>query len=609
MTAILEGQLDDAFDRIPGADRPQTWRVEHRVFPDDRLILTDDGQVRVFRRFEWWVRWAYLGLIVLAPLLVTSLWAVPLYLAASVIANSHGYNEAPAPACTEITTDRVHGTVGITLLLALVPGIVQVITAFPHWTVTLLCGAALGIVATDIYLQDGIPFVSPDLAKRPMTIPFRFLTESLGVTLLFFPVVALAVFFDRLGVVLGSYAEGETNRATASILADLTGGWEGPPLDPDPEAIRQAVLEPFSQVLQIVFMVVIIMLGLGIHGSKTRVEWLYRYRLRPFRSRLQRFATFLVFLGFIGVLYATMSIAVGILLYGVTGVYYLPASTLSPFHELLPAELSTSSEGLLAGLYRTLDYTLANVPVVSARTASLAFLCTLLWPFVFVAFGTIAELLGRPYRALRVLHLSDPVADVQSLVADDIQVRSIDCCGYPDLRPLSVLFGAKEYVIVSGIVLEECPRDELEALLRHEQYHLQERSLGFGATVLSSVLGGANLLPAFYDFRESERKADAAAAEAVGVKPLRHAIIRLYDLQARAGSNPIAVLHPGAIGTDTTRPETTQIRAEASAIGTRVAAVLWSFLVATYQLYFGGILLDTAHMRKKERLDALRENH
>lgn len=608
MTGILESQLDDAFERVDD-DGGAAWRRENRLLPDDRFQVTDDGDVRVYRQVDWWVRSVLLALILLAPLLLTSLWSVGLYFVLVLLLDWNQYTDRPIPAATEIVSGRSNGLVGILAILTVLGAVLYAMDAIDHWIVFVLCAIALGIIVTKIYLEDGLPFVSPDLAKRPMQIPFSFLANTLGVTALFFPVVLLSVFVDRLGAVLGSYAEGETNRATASILADITGGRTGPPSGVTPDVVRQAIIEVFAPMLWIAFAVSGILLITWLLGAKPAVESYYRYRLRPFSSPVQRTVTFLVFVSFTVSLYTIVGVAAGILLYGVTGVYYLPAWTLSPLLESLPGELSTSAEGFLAGLYRTLDFVFADAPLLYPRSWSLLYLTALLWPFVFAAVGTLGEIVGAPYRAVRALQQSTPLpAEIQLIVDDGIQVRRIDCGGYPDLRPLSVLFGTRKYVLISDVVVEECQRDELEGLLLHEQYHLQERSLGFGALVLSSILGGANLLPAFYDYRKSERLADASAAAVVGEETLRHAIIRLYDVKARAGSNPIGVRHPSAIGNDRVFEAVPEPDSELADIVEYLRRTLRAYLLAPYRLYFGGILLDTAHMKKRERLAALRDD-
>jgi hypothetical protein len=68
----------------------------------------------------------------------------------------------------------------------------------------------------------------------------------------------------------------------------------------------------------------------------------------------------LLFGSFTIFLYSIVSIVSAVLLYGITGVYYLPAWTLTPLNELLPPALSTSTTGLLAGIFRTLDSVFAE---------------------------------------------------------------------------------------------------------------------------------------------------------------------------------------------------------------------------------------------------------
>ena len=62
-------------------------------------------------------------------------------------------------------------------------------------------------------------------------------------------------------------------------------------------------------------------------------------------------------------------------------------------------------------------------------------------------------------------------------------------------------------------------------------------------------MGGRNTLLAFYDYRKSERNADAYAAKEVGQEALWKALYRLFELRAGspAGAGPALVRHPGII--------------------------------------------------------------
>jgi len=348
-------------------------------------------------------------------------------------------------------------------------------------------------------------------------------------------------------------------------------------------------------------------------GSKSTLKSHSQYRVGEFNSSIQKKITFLIFISSSIIIYWVVSIASGILLYGVTGTYPLPNWTLGALVQIQPDWLEASVDNLLPGLYRTLDLMFAENSILQPRVLSIVFLTVLLWPFVFAAVGTVIELIHRPYRSIQVLYKSKPAEDdIQSMVDEDIQVRHINRNEYPDIRPLSILFNSRKYIFVTNIIIDEYideydEPEQLKGLLLHEQYHIREQSLGFGSTLLSSLLGGANLLASFCDYRESERQADTEAAKVVGNRALRRAIIRLYSLKGQADTDPIGVKHPGAIGNNTLNQNLPEIDTKRSDLNEILAPVL-RYLVAPYHLYFGGVLLDNAHMSKRERLDALRDD-
>ncbi len=604
----LENQLDDAYERVVSESGRIEWVAKNRFVPNERFSITNENEVRVERWLHGSIQSLFVALVVFAPFLLTTVWSLPGYLAALVLLEGKHNTDAPVSVCTEIVFENKSGFVSVMGLLALATVINHLLSITDYWPVLVFCAVAVGIQLMLFYLSDELPFVRPDLAKRPMAIPYSMAITSFGTTLLFFPAVLAATYVARLGAVLSTYAVGETSRGTASILSDFTGGQTAAPETLSPAVVREAVFQIATPLFTLVFLCALVMFGLWVWDCRYTTSVLHDYRLTPFESATQRFGTFVGFVIFSGVIYAVTAVAISILLFGITGTYYLPSSTLQPLLVILPAELTTSVHGFLTSMYETLDHAFAAFPG-SARLGSLIFLSGLLWPFVFVAVGTVTEILGRPYRALRVLARSTPLTDDagQSLVPPDVQVRRISCDGYPDIRPLSLLFGVRNYIIVSDIVVSECSRDELQALLQHELYHIRERRLGYATVMLSSFLGGANALPAFFDYRKSERNADAAAAAVVGAKTVRHAIRRMYSLRARTTPNTIGLQHPGIIGSESFSMRYQRLTSDAASRVALLRAHAQMFVAAPYKLYFGSILVDTAHMDKDERLAALFE--
>lgn len=601
----LQTQLDSAFQRTDEGDQTE-WVVTKRVGRNSRVRVTEDG-LEVIRRWPAWVRLLLLTLVAFFPILVQSVLSVIIYLGAAWALTYGVDEEPPVPACTEVVYDNTNGLIGVITLFGLLTCIVWAIGIESRWPALVFYFGLVILVIVLMYLDDGLPLVSPDLNKRVLDIPFSFLTSAAGSLMLFFPLVIVAAAITNLGETLGEYAAGETNRATASVLADMTGGLST--TDPTPEMVRNALIDAFSPIISIIALIAAILAAIWLHGSKSSLDSLRRYRLGTFSSGWQNGISLGVFLMVNAGFYIATAVAFGIIGYGVTGTYYLPERTLSPLVGFLPTDLRVPPREFLAALYTTLDQTAIVIPYVPARVFSVGFLLTVLWPFVFIGFGTVTQIIGRPYRAVWALWQSYQVSAerIQASVDDDIQVRQINRDGYPDLRPFTLL-GLWKFVLVSEVLIEECEPDELEALLRHEEYHIRERGPGAVAVLFSLFVGGANAIAAFYDFRESEREADKEAAAAVGRAPLRRAIIRTYDLRARASNNPIPGHTPSAVSP---LPTVEGTRMAADVTRTRIeqlSTLLRAYILAPHRLYFGGVLTETAHLRKRERLEMLRSD-
>lgn len=601
----LEAQLGGTFPRTV-VDGHAEWVVENRIARNCQIRTIDEG-LEVVRRWPAKTRLLLIVLVFLFPVFVRSVESVVLYFGVPAIIEYGKYTEPPVPACTEIVYENTNGLLGIANILALLSVITWAFDLVSRWPVPAVYGLVILVFVVQVYLLDGLPFVTPDLNKRVLRIPFSFLISAAGSLVLFFPLVVFAAYIKSLGQTLGEYAAGETNRATASMLADVTGGFNT--TNPTPKVVRNAILDAFGPIASLIALVAAVVAAMWVLEANPTLESLQRYRLDTFDTGLRRRTILGVFLAVNAAFYAATTVAFGVIVYGIVGTYYLPEWTLLPLLNFIPTDLRVPPEEFLPALYTTLDHTAISVPGVPVRVLSVGFLLTVLWPFVFVAFGTVIQVIGRPYRTLRALRDSSPVVDdrVQGMVADDVQVRQIDREGYPDLRPFT-LFGRWKFVLVSDVIIEECQPDELAALLRHEEYHVRERRPGAAVVVLSLFVGGANALAAFYDFRKSERKADKEAADAVGRASLRRAIIRTYDLRARAPHNPIPGHTPSAVSPLPTIEERDTAATDPQTWLGWVSKVIRSYLLAPYRLYFGGVLTETAHLRKRERLETLRSD-
>jgi len=184
-----------------------------------------------------------------------------------------------------------------------------------------------------------------------------------------------------------------------------------------------------------------------------------------------------------------------------------------------------------------------------------------------------------------LLSAAEPL-DVSIPTAPAVGVQVVDH-ERPFVRPVSVAFGARQYVLVSRPVLELLAEDERDAVLAHEAYHLENRDLTVraAATFGAIAFGGRNSLLAFYDLAGAERRADEFAADHVGTGPLIRALRRLQD--CRAGADPASVL-----AEHTTSPGAT-------------TTVIRGTLRAPYELFFGSVLFEQAHRPVDERVSHL----
>jgi hypothetical protein len=171
------------------------------------------------------------------------------------------------------------------------------------------------------------------------------------------------------------------------------------------------------------------------------------------------------------------------------------------------------------------------------------------------------------------------------------------------------MLGSKQYVFVSQILVEELSQAELEAILRHEEFHVREPSNSLLASFLSLFIGGKNSLLAFYDYRASERAADDYAADKTSRTTVRRAIGRVYDIKADVVglNNRIKIRHPGIIQPDDIGRVFERIKSGGNRI-VNIFRIVWKSIIISYDLYFGSALLETAHLDRQKRIERLRDD-
>jgi hypothetical protein len=342
-----------------------------------------------------------------------------------------------------------------------------------------------------------------------------------------------------------------------------------------------------------------------LSSSHSTEQSLKRQQLQPYQSSGEKVLPLILFL-ILTFIYISPMILIGIpvLLYGVTGTLYFPTDILNPWEIFVNATVDVNANQpgsfYLESMYIGLRQIVEVVPFAPLQFMSVLLMLVLLWPVGFIVIGSVVELLAQPIRLSLVLMQSQPLSENegQNLLPDNIQVRRYNCGGRPQAKPVRAFFGLRQYVIVSDIVADElnsAPKKELEAVLRHEEYHLQEDQFGLILKFITPLFGGKNAAFAFYDYRESERSADDYAARETSPAVMRRALDQLGELLAdfteSKKTQRIPGQYPGIVRRDTGDSASESDSEESSesddsAEGGR-ESWLQSRLIAVYNVYFG----------------------
>lgn len=101
------------------------------------------------------------------------------------------------------------------------------------------------------------------------------------------------------------------------------------------------------------------------------------------------------------------------------------------------------------------------------------------------------------------------------------------------LGPAALNLGSKNYVFIPEGVFERCDKEEIDAIVAHEEGHIKHGD-AFLSTVIPFLslflLTGRNIIFSILDFREREFRADEYAGEKVGTDTLTRAIRKSGDL-------------------------------------------------------------------------------
>ncbi|AZH26689.1 M48 family metalloprotease [Haloplanus aerogenes] len=263
---------------------------------------------------------------------------------------------------------------------------------------------------------------------------------------------------------------------------------------------------------------------------------------------------------------------------------------------------------LFTQIYANLDAVFQPLPLLSPRSYSLLFASLIFLPTLLLVGTWLAFLVLNMHLKMNLIVKGRPES-FSEIDGSNISVISVDV-GRPIIKPLSLFFGLKKCIVVDKSVLDflDEDRDETQAVLAHEVYHLRNREVL--VNILSSifslvVFGGKNALLAFYDYPRIEEEADRYAAEMFGAESLQSALRKIEYLQVQAtGDSRIEQIlgMPGFTGSRTRADEENADDPQEEA--PLLQRVLTDFS-APYNLFYGTVLFDQAHRSVDERIQRL----
>ncbi|WP_225335974.1 M48 family metalloprotease [Halomicrobium urmianum] len=267
-----------------------------------------------------------------------------------------------------------------------------------------------------------------------------------------------------------------------------------------------------------------------------------------------------------------------------------------------PRTIRTNFEG-----YLTVAELASPLPVPDAF-AYVGLYALLLSPIIVLGLSWGMHVNGKLLDALARRRVSETLGTEDRPVPDSAEIRVIDAPVLAAAR--GSLFGPST-ILVGRALLDELPSEEaLDALLAHEAYHLEhlDHAVGALASLSSVLIGGQNVLLAFYDLAESERAADRYAAERVSRAGLRSALRTCNALEtdaaiARSSTSPSFV---GSV-TAAVSESVTEARRRAWAVPSpgELLRTVRALAVAPYALLFGSVVYDQAHLDFADRMDVL----
>lgn len=421
---------------------------------------------------------------------------------------------------------------------------------------TMLAGAVFKI------LVDGyIPREETQVSKL-LIIPFQAVFYRL-IPFLFLMFISLGPLSLVSGFDVSLSFYSEVGRDTplvglASLFSDFTGSFDG----------SRALATLYSGTPFLVYVsvfAIIFLVGLEHRNCRRLYRYLRNSRIEETDSSIIPVvsAAFFMFSNLLILLLG--GLAAAILVYAVTGSVLLPSGSeivvSTGFYSYIPVE----PVNLIRGSLIVIEQSIRVLPLLPTRVYAVAFYSVFFAPLIITGALWTRHIVSL-YRQRRSYDDLTSV-DIDQVAADVVTVDS----QAPIVGPVST--GLDTSILVSRGVIEKLDDAELEAVLRHEEYHIINKDLitNLVASVISIGLGGRNALLAFYGYPGIERSADKYAVEKTGKQTVLSANRKMYEL-----------FHS----------------LETEDAGFQGLERLWK---PFYQFYFGDFLLGTSHQEYTER--------
>lgn len=412
-------------------------------------------------------------------------------------------------------------------------------------------------------------------------------------------------------------------RYNASIITDMYGNI------PSIEAIDLLVAQRSLEFFMIMILLIILVLVLMAVQARRQLSSFNSINVARFESSKVRSAAFAAFFTSNIAVLVTVIPAAAVLFYGVfedfpfSGIdlLYTQAFTYQPLEfqietvrfvnntsvtepVMIEESRQIQPEELVAASYEVLDTAFRNSGFLPPRVLSISFFGFLFAPqillgnyWLYSLYSGIREKFGLLLKAEQLERDSEVVPEeIQVLVIEEEQASVL-------VNPMSLLFGWRNYIIINKSVEKKLTPDELDAVLAHEVYHInnQDLKVNAAAKIVSLGFGGFNALLTFYDYPRIEEEADDYARNKMGATATIVAIDKMDILAQRFSGKTIPGLSPGFVDS----PEFIQSGWD-SLSGIRAA--LDEYSSSPYKLLFGKVILHTAHLEPRERIARIRQN-